>query len=261
VRRALLAPLVFVVLAGAAIGAGPDAVLLPRPAFPPPLESLTPSGPTQIALISSHAHAPDTTTASSTLRPWMPRRFAATDLLQAIRQPGVIFLLYGRDGASARYLVGATARTRSLIYAFDFGAFARPPRIARGAADLVTEQVVWAREAGGTLYVQTAHQTYAASSGGRNGYVAAIDLRTKRIRWRSPALVANARTFVLAGDALVTGYGFTKEPDYLYLLDRRTGRVRDRLALPSAPESIVRRRTRLFVRTYDHDVVAELRPS
>jgi hypothetical protein len=33
------------------------------------------------------------------------------------------------------------------------------------------------------------------------------------------------------------------------------------LALPSAPESIVRRRTRLFVRTYDHDVVAELRPS
>ena len=56
-------------------------------------------------------------------------------------------------------------------------------------------------------------------------------------------------------------YGFTREPDYLYLLDRKTGRVRDRLLLPSAPEEIIRRGNRLFVRTYDHDVVAELRPS
>jgi hypothetical protein len=79
------------------------------------------------------------------------------------------------------------------------------------------------------------------------------------VRWRSPSLVANAGTFVLAGDTLVTGYGFTREPDYLYLLDRRTGRVLERLGVPTAPERITRRGNRLHVRTYDHDLVVELR--
>jgi hypothetical protein len=266
VRRAVvLTPLVtglsVLVLSSSAAGADPRAVVLPRPAFPPALRSVTPSGPARLVLVSSHARAPVVSTTRSPLRAWMPRRFGGTDLLGAIGQPGAVFLVYGRDGTAARYLVAANPRTHALRYAFDFRRFARPPRVASGAADLVGEQVVWAREAKGTLYVETAHQTYAVSSGGLNGYVAAIDLRTNALRWRSPALVANAPTFVLAGDSLVTGYGFTDEVDYLYLLDRRTGRVRDRLLLPSAPEAIVRRGNRLFVRTYDHDVVAELRRS
>jgi outer membrane protein assembly factor BamB len=144
-------------------------------------------------------------------------------------------------------------------YAFDFGSFARPPSIRTGDAGLVTEQVVWAREADGVLYVETAHQTYAESSGGLNGYLTAVSIRTERILWRSPSLVANASDFVLAGDVLVSGYGFTKEPDFLYVLDRRTGRALNRLAVPSAPERIVRHGNRLAVRTYDHTLVVELR--
>ena len=180
----------------------------------------------------------------------------------AIRQPGgPVFLGYGRDAGVVRYLVAADARSGRLRYAFDFVNFAYAPEIAASDRGFVYEQVVWAREAGGVLYVETAHLTYAHSSGGRNAYVTAIDLRTKRLRWRSPALVANARTFVLAGDVLVTGYGFTAEPDYLFLLDRRTGGVLDRLALPTGPRTISRRGERLHVRTYDHEVVAELRRS
>ncbi len=190
----------------------------------------------------------------------MPKSFIGAPLLQVVRQPGVVFLIYGADGTSARFLVGASPRTHRTRYAFDFAAFARPPDVAAGAAGLVAEQVLYACEADGVVYVETAHQTYADSSGRRNGYIAAIDIRTGKTLWRSPALVANARTFVIAGDALVTGYGFTGEPEYLYLIDRRTGRVRDRLIVPSAPESISRRGHRLIVRTYDHDVVAVLRP-
>ncbi len=65
-------------------------------------------------------------------------------------------------------------------------------------------------------------------------------------------------TFVVSGDLIVSGYGFTAEPDFLYLLDRRTGKVLDRLAVPSAPEVIRLRGERLFVRTYDRDVVARI---
>ena len=56
----------------------------------------------------------------------------------------------------------------------------------------------------------------------------------------------------------LTGYGFTAEPDWLYLLDRRTGRVVERLSLPSAPEKITRRGKRFLVRTYDHVLTVEL---
>jgi hypothetical protein len=223
------------------------------------VQSVTPSGPTRLAVVSARIRQPQPG-GSTRAAAWMPKRFVGFELLQVVRQAGVVFLIYGRDGTSARFLVGAGPRTHKIRYALDLASFARPPHVAHAAADLVTEQVLFAREAGGVVYVETAHQTYAESSGGRNGYIAAIDIRRGRTLWRSPALVANARTFVLAGRALVTGYGFTREDDYLYLIDRSTGKVRDRLPVPSAPETITRRGNRLFVRTYDRDIVAVLRP-
>ena len=70
--------------------------------------------------------------------------------------------------------------------------------------------------------------------------------------------MANARTFVVTGDLIVAGYGFTREADFLYLLDRSTGRVVDRLPVPSAPELIKLRGDLLHVRTYDRRVVARI---
>jgi hypothetical protein len=171
-----------------------------------------------------------------------------------IRQGNRLFLLYGPDVASGRYLLRADRRTQAILDAWDFRAFAKPPRGGW------FEPVTWAREAGSVLYVSNSHLTYAAATRGRNAYVSAIDLATHRTLWRSPALVANSRTFVVVGDLIVAGYGFTREPDFLYLLDRRSGRVLHRLALPTAPE-IIRRRDGLLVlhvRTYDHDVVVRI---
>src|SRR5207302_8860152 len=111
----------------------------------------------------------------------------------------------------------------------------------------------------GILYVETTHLTYARSSYGQNAYITAIDLKTRTVLWRSPALVANANTFLVSGRYLITGYGFTDEPDYLYLLDRATGHVVDRLLLPNAPDTIKRRGALIRVRTYDHVVVVRVR--
>jgi outer membrane protein assembly factor BamB len=183
---------------------------------------------------------------------WAPRRYRGVDLQLTIRQGANVFLVYGRDGTTARYLVGASARTKTLRYAYDFVNFGNP------SGNGWFEEVTWAREAGGVLYVESTHLTFGSATGRRNACVSAIDLETDRTLWRSPALVANARTFVLAGHLIVSGYGFTAEPDFLYLLDRRTGRVLDRLPVPTAPEVIKLRGRRLHVRTYDHDVVARI---
>jgi hypothetical protein len=63
---------------------------------------------------------------------------------------------------------------------------------------------------------------------------------------------------VVTGDLIVAGYGFTAEPDFLYLLDRRSGRILDRLPVASSPEIIKLRGDRLEVRTYDCKVVARI---
>ena len=77
-------------------------------------------------------------------------------------------------------------------------------------------------------------------------------------RERIAFLLLTAVVFPLLTVMIVAGYGFTAEPDFLYLLDRRTGRVLDRLAVPSAPEVIKLRGDRLHVRTYDRQVVARI---
>jgi hypothetical protein len=230
-----------------------EVTLLPKPSFPAPWSERLPRGQ-RLILVSSEYRSPATLPPEPPAPPpWAPRAFRGKRLQLAIRQqPGLVFLVYGRDGSSGRYLVGADARTRRLRYAFDFVKFAQPP------SGGWFEEVTWAREADGVLYVENTHLTFADATKRRNAYISAIDLKTRKTLWRSAALVANARTFVLTEDLIVCGYGFTSEPDFLYLLDRRKGRVVDRLPVASAPEVIKLRGDRLHVRTYDRQVVARI---
>jgi hypothetical protein len=235
---------------------GPAVTVLPRPAFPGP--AAAPGGPHRLALVSSSIASPGGDSGWTGYAP--SRSFRGAQLQQVVTTANRQFAYFGTDGATVRYVVASTKAGRAL-YAFDFKTYGRPPRIEPGERELVYEQPTWAQEAGGTLYVETAHSTYASSSYNRNGYVTAIDLATKRAVWRSPALVANASTFLVTKRYLVTGYGFTSEPDYLYLLARGSGKLVDRLPLPNAPERITWKDGLVHVRTYDHNVLVRLRGS
>lgn len=157
----------------------------------------------------------------------------------------------GPDGNAQRVVAGPG-------YALDFRNYAWPPRVRPGEKEFSYEQVIYANHSGSTLYVETAHQTYARSTYGLNAYLQAIDPKRKKLLWRSPALVANAGNFVLFDKTIVSGYGFTAEPDYLYAIDRSTGKVKGRLLLPSAAIRIARHGNELTVITYDHRVVVNV---
>lgn len=106
------------------------------------------------------------------------------------------------------------------------------------------------------LYVAHGHRTYAKSSHGMNAYLTAIDLRSGKPLWHSAPLVANATNFTfLDDDHLVTGYGFTAEPDFLYVLRAKDGAAVAKIPLKSGPSYLLRKDGRLFVRTYDRDYV------
>lgn len=227
---------------------------LPRPPFPGPVTSAPDAK--RLVVVSSRRISPGLGGgAPSCELAGVPESMRGLPHQRSFCPGGPGFALYGKDGASARILLSTTD------YAFDFKNYVWPPRIRPGERGFVYEEVVWAREANGVLFVQNGHLTYAKSSYGQNAYVTAVDVQTKRQLWRSKALVANAATFAVTPHYLLTGYGFTAEADWLYLLDRRTGRVVERLALSSGPEKITRSGKNFIVRTYDHVLTVRLRGS
>lgn len=189
----------------------------------------------------------------------VPRSYRDAPLAAVLRTPDTEFLLYGAE-FEPTLLVAVTADPRRVAYAFDFAQFTRAPEVAENEQDYVTQAIRWAQQVGDVLYVSTAHRTYAASSGGMNAYLTAIDVGTGALLWRSAPLVANADTFEVVDDRIVAGYGFTAEPDRLYLLDRGTGAVTGGIPLASGPEYIRRQGDQVLVRCYDTDYVVALGP-
>lgn len=89
------------------------------------------------------------------------------------------------------------------------------------------------RLAGGDLYFNEACQSYSSEAGGRCSSLLRVDPEAASLVWRTRPLVSND-IFILHGDHVVTGYGFTAEPDSIFLVERSTGRVAGSHPLDSA---------------------------
>ena len=122
----------------------------------------------------------------------------------------------------------------------------------RGAVQLET---TWAQLVGKTLVVGLAYNGYAKDAGGKNGYFAAFDATTGALAWSTGPLVSNSYESLVSGGTIVTGYGFTAEPDFLFVLDLATGKVEQKIPLKSAPESIRAKGDQIFVGSYDSEAV------
>ncbi|MCV2489931.1 serine/threonine protein kinase [Geodermatophilus sp. YIM 151500] len=184
----------------------------------------------------------------------VPTTYRGRPLARVLDLPEATFLLYG-ERAAPSVLVALDPTNEEVRYAYDFQRFVMAPEFAEGEQPYVAQGIRWAREVDGVLYVSHAHRTYSASSAGMNAYITAIDLTSGQRLWRSPPLVANSENFEILQDRIVTGYGFTSEPDWLYVLDRGTGAPTGALELASAPEYLVAKDGSLFVRCYDVDYV------
>jgi outer membrane protein assembly factor BamB len=91
------------------------------------------------------------------------------------------------------------------------------------------------RYADGVLYFNEACQSYASGANGQCSSLVAVDPRAGEVLWRTNPLVSNGR-FRLRGCYIVAGYGFTAEPDNVFLVERATGKVTQKIAVSSAPE-------------------------
>jgi hypothetical protein len=172
-----------------------------------------------------------------------------------------------QPGGNAAYIVGMDTATGEVRFAFDLSAFGEPPTVAKGAESLVNMDIRWALVDGDRLYVNHAHPTYAASSKGVNAYITALRIPDGALLWRSQPLVHNGHNFALVPTSadpatnrpvLITGYGFTAELDWMYILDAETGAVLNKTKVLSGPEYIVPQGEIVYVRAYNRDYAFRL---
>lgn len=148
-------------------------------------------------------------------------------LVQAISRPPHTILFYGPDYRGGRLVAVLGPADRRLAF-LDLTACERP--------------ATWAEVADGVLLVTLGDDDTA--------YVAALELTTGELLWRSEPGVASAANFVVHGAHLLTA-----RDDALFVLDRRTGATLSTHPLTGSPQYLLVRGRRLAVRTdaADHE--------
>lgn len=159
-------------------------------------------------------------------------------------------LIYG--GRFVALLEGSTTKT-----VLDLDAYRVPP-VTRSLESWDYEDATYAMERDGIVYVCNGAGSYAKDVGGKKGFLSAIEAATAKLVWRSAPLVCNT-DFVMTDDVIVTGYGFTQEPDALFLLRRADGAIEQKLPVDTAPTSLVLEGKRLRAEVGQKLVELELR--
>lgn len=166
----------------------------------------------------------------------------------------------GENGFDVYLLKLYDKKTGKLAASLDFSNYRYADDFAEADADFVEQRICYAEARDGVLYVATAHNTYSASSS-HTAYVTAIDLADFHVLWKSEPLMSNASSFAIIDDAIVCGYGFTAEEDFLNIIDIRTGKLWEQIPIKSKADYIIRKDDVLYVRTYNTDytfyIVAE----
>lgn len=187
------------------------------------------------------------------LPPSVPARAGDMILVRAFRDEGTGYAIYGEDFSAGPFLTLWTPDFGSLVGQFDFSPYRNSPKVVAGDENYVDQATRFASVVDGVLYVSHAHNTYAKSSMGMNAYITAVEVATGKMLWRSAPLVSNGESFIIKGDGIICGYGFTDEQDYLYVLDRHTGKTVSKTLVKSGPERLALIGDILHVRTYNTD--------
>lgn len=189
--------------------------------------------------------------------PSIPSTVEGLPLARAIKDGDHFIASYGEPYSGGRLVLVLDAQG-NIAGSFDFATWARSPKDRKADAQFTEQGVNWARVRDDVLFVCTGHGTYAKSSGGLTGYLSALDLQSGDLLWRSDAVVCNARNFLYEDGYIIAGYGFTAEPDFMYVIDAKTGKTVQKLRVKSGPDFILRKGSQIFVRTYDTNYVFDV---
>ncbi|MCR5342154.1 MAG: hypothetical protein K6E70_02170 [Butyrivibrio sp.] len=125
-------------------------------------------------------------------------------------------------------------------------------------ADFTEPYILYAALDNGILYVSIGHFTYAAANP-HKAYIVAIDTISGETVWKSDDLVCGSNNFLIEGDSIICGYGFTDEPDYIYIINRTNGKTQKQIKVASAPSYFIKQGDQLYVLTYNTEYLYQIK--
>lgn len=105
----------------------------------------------------------------------------------------------------------------------------------------------------GFLYYNLACPSYSSGLKGACSSLYCLNIEEEKVEWNTPYLVSN-NIFVVYKDYIVSGYGFTAEPDFVYLINRKTGKILSKVKLKTAHEYIEVKDNVIYVSDYSSNV-------
>ena len=164
------------------------------------------------------------------LPPSIPRRLFGCDLVLADSLPDGFLTLYkspyiaGR--ANSGYQAALYSRKGDELWRLNLSSFLSRP------TELEVQDMHFT---GGQLVFNEACITYPSEAQGQCSALISLDPVSQRETWRTAHLISN-NIFLVHGDRIYAGYGFTGEEDYLHILDAASGRLLSKTKLDSAHE-------------------------
>ena len=140
--------------------------------------------------------------------------------------------------------------TNRVIADLDFSEFQYGVEILPEDRDYVEQKILFAKVEEKVLYVATGHLTYAKSCP-QTAYVTAISLENFEVLWKSQPLCCNSYNFQIVDGTIITGYGFTEEEDYIYLIVMQTGNIWEKIPIASKASYLFCKQNTLYVIEYD----------
>lgn len=150
-------------------------------------------------------------------------------------------------------LIITNKQNNSYYVAYDLQKISKSPKTTN--SNVISQEVYDVIIEGNIMYVAHAGNGFATEFGYQTGYISAINLITDEIIWTSQPLTNNSWEISLVGNSIIAGYGFTNEPDYLFVLDRFSGQPVQKIQLKTGPTYIIVKGQNVYVRTYSEDYV------
>ena len=100
----------------------------------------------------------------------------------------------------------------------------------------------------GILYFNEACQSYAKEAKGKCSSLVAFDPASAEVEWRTKNLVSRG-SFLVLDRYIVSGYGFTAEKDFVYIVRRSDGEVVGKVSLKRGHEALAIEGDTLLVTT------------
>ncbi len=177
-----------------------------------------------------------------------------------IEDESYYYQIIGDDGYSGYMLLVYDKESDEALYCLDFSEYRYASVYKKEDKDFIEQRIWWAQAIDNVLYVAIGHNTYTESSP-YTGYLTAIDMNDWQVIWKSAPCISNARMFSVIGETIVSGYGFTSEPDYLYLVNRYNGEVLEQIPIKSMADYIIEKEDKLYVRTYNTNYEFQIVPT